>query len=494
MNAKIANLLLGGAFICACAPAAGPSTTAPAPGEVAIPGEGPAAFPTEPPAVGPAPSLSLPAPERRTLDNGLEVVYVRHGDLPLVHATLVLPAGSAADPVDAPGLASFVADMLDEGAGDLDALELSAALDLLGAQLSTGAGVDAAFVDLEVLRERFPEALRLMASVVAEPTFPEADFRRIRDQRVTALASARDEPSIIAGNAFTRLVFGEEHPYGRLPATETTRAMERGDLEAFHREHYRPEGSTLILVGDVDPSELHEVVQEAFGDWEGRTAGRDSIPDVTPPEATRIYLIDKPGAAQSEIRLGHPGVARLSPDYFPLIVLNTILGGSFTSRLNTNLRETHGYSYGASSSFSMRVGQGPFAASTAVFTAKTDSAVIELFRELERIREEAVPEAEVQRARSYVALGLPRRFETASGVAAQLAELEIYGLTMDFFNTYVENVMAVTAADVQRVAREYLHPDRAVVVVVGDRATIEPALRALPFGSVEVREVEEFVK
>src|SRR5690606_37283696 len=160
-----------------------------------------------------------------------------------------------------------------EGAGDMDALELSAALELLGAQLSTGAGMDAAFVDLEVLRERFPEALRLMATVVADPTFPEADFRRIRDQRVTALASARDEPSIIAGNAFTRLVFGEGHPYGRMQATETTLAMERDDLEAFHRQHYRPQGSALILVGDVDPSELHEVVQEAFGGWQGQTAG-----------------------------------------------------------------------------------------------------------------------------------------------------------------------------------------------------------------------------
>jgi predicted Zn-dependent peptidase len=270
--------------------------------------------------------------------------------------------------------------------------------------------------------------------------------------------------------------------------------MDRSALSAFHQRWYRPEGSTLILVGDVDAGALHSEVERAFGGWTGEAAATPSIPSAEAPAATRVFLIDKPGAAQSEIRIGHPGVSRASPDYFPLVVMNTILGGSFTSRLNMNLRETHGFAYGASSGFSMRLGEGPFTAASAVFTAKTDSAVAEFFRELRRMRDEPVPAGELDRARNYVALGLPRRFETAAGVAAQLAELEVYGQTMDFFNQYVPRVMAVTAADVQRVAREYLRPDRSVVVVVGDVNAVEAGLRATGVGPVEIRRVGEFVR
>src|SRR5690606_3430146 len=204
---------------------------------------------------------------------------------------------------------------------------------------------------------------------------------------------------------------------------------------------------TLILVGDVDAAELHPVVEEAFGGWSGESPGEVRVEDAASPESTRIYLIDKPGAAQSEIRVGHPALRRDHPDYFPVLVLNTILGGSFTSRLNTNLRETHGFSYGAGSSFAMRLGEGPFLASSAVFGAKTDSAVVEFFHELRRIRDEPVPQHELDRAKSYIALGLPRRFETAGGVAGQLADLEIHDLSMDFFNEYVQRVMSVSAED-----------------------------------------------
>jgi predicted Zn-dependent peptidase len=430
----------------------------------------------------------------RRLSNGLEVLYVRHGRLPLVHATLVTRGGSSADPAATPGLAGFVAEMLDEGAGGRNALELSAALELLGAQLQTGAGTDAAFVDIQVLPKHLPEALRLMADVAARPDFPESDLDRLRDERITALTSARDEPRIIASNAFASLVFGAAHPYGRLPAVESTREINRETLSRFHQSYYRPEGSTLILVGDVEAASIHPEVERAFDGWTGRADTPAAVGEVAALGATRIYLVDKPEAAQSEIRIGHPGVARNNPDYFPLVVLNTILGGSFASRLNTNLRETHGFAYGASSSFAMRLGEGPFTASSAVFTAKTDSAVVEFFNELRRIRDEQVSVDELERARNYVALGFPRRFETTGGVAAQLADLKVYGLSMDFYNNYVPRVMAVTAADVQRVAREYLQPDRAAVVVVGDVSQIESSLRALPLGPVEIRQTEEFVR
>jgi zinc protease len=450
-------------------------------------------FPSTPPAAGPAPSLSLPAPTRRVLPNGLEVLYIRHGGLPMVQAALLTRGGLSDDPSGLPGLASFTAEMLDEGAAGRGSLELSAALEALGATLRTGAAWDGAQINLQVLRSRLPQALGLMADVAYRPDFPEAEVQRIRDERLTELNRGRDEARVIAGNAFTSLLYGSDHPYGRLASTESTRRIDRAALAEFHRSYYRPAGATLLLVGDVDES-LHPVVEQAFGGWRGDAVPALALPALPETGTTRIYLVDRPGAAQSEIRIGHPAVARDNPDFFPLQVLNTLLGGSFTSRLNQNLRETHGYTYGAGSSFAMRRGAGPFTASSAVVTTKTDSSVIEFFNELNLIRDEAVPVDELERAKQYIALGLPQSFETSAQVASRMAELSLYGLPMDYYNSYVQRVMAVTAADVQRVANRYIRPDRAVIVVVGDRATVEAGLRALPVGELEIREVGEFVR
>lgn len=474
--------------------AAGCSSAAPEPQVAPAPEPATTVFPTTPPTPGPAPALQLPAPERRELANGMEVLYVRRSGLPVAHVTLVTRGGLADDPARLPGLAAFTASMLDEGAGGRSSLQLSEALELLGAELSTGASWDAASVDLHVLSTRLDQALPLMADVVVRPDFPEKEVKRLRDERLTELARARDEARAIAANAFARLTYGAEHPYGRLASTGSVGRIGRADIASFHRSYYRPAGSTLVIVGDVDPAQVHPLVERAFGEWTGAPPSEPAI--ATPPEtpATRIFLVDKPGAAQSEIRVGHPGVARDNPDYYPLLVLNTLLGGSFTSRLNTNLREVHGYSYGAGSSFSMRRGAGPFLASSAVFTAKTDSAVIEFFRELERIRAEPIPEGELERAKSYLALGLPRRFETTESLASQLATLAVYDLPLDDYNRYVPSVMAVTAEDVRRVANQYLRPDRSVVVVVGDRSTVEPGLRMLKLGPLELRETQDFVR
>nr|MDQ3309557.1 insulinase family protein [Gemmatimonadota bacterium] len=369
-------------------------------------------------------------------------------------------------------------------------------LDLLGASLSTGAGWDAAQVDLYVLRNNLPQALGLMADVVVRPDFPAREVARIRDERLTNLARARDEPTAIAANAYQSLVYGANHPYGRFATAEATRGIDRGQLVNFHRSFYRPGYATLVLAGDVDPETMHPMVERAFGGWQRGTGGTVAPVVTTTPTigTTTIFLVDKPGAAQSEIRIGHPGVARDNPDYFPLLVLNTMLGGSFTSRLNTNLRETHGYSYGARSSFDMRRGAGPFTAQAAVVTAKTDSAVIEFFNELRRIRTEPIPEDELERAKRYVALGLPQRLETTSQVAGQLANLSVYGLDANFFEEYVPRVMAVTPEDLRRVANQHIRPDRSVVVVVGDRKTVEAGLRAIGLAPVEVRDVSHFVR
>lgn len=479
-------LLLLLIFAGACAPAV----------PVAIPpaGAGSAeAYPTTPPQPGPAPVFSMETPVERTLSNGLRVIYVPRHQLPLIDAVLVTRGGVMDDPAQQTGLASFTAAMLDEGADGLSALELAEAVEQLGATLRTGAGWDAAQVSLRVLREELPRALELMADVTFRPDFPEAEIERLRDERLTALARARDDAAVIAGNAFSELVFGPEHPYGRLTTQESIRRIDRAALRQFHSRFYRPADAALVLVGDIGPED-HALIEEIFGAWENAPVPAAVIPAVAELPATQIVLLDKPGAPQSEIRIGHPGVARDNPDFYALQVLNTLLGGSFTSRLNQNLRETHGYTYGASSGFGMRLGRGPFIAAAAVVTEKTDSAVIEFFRELNRIREEPIPQDELERTKQYVALRLPQQLETTGQIAGRVAELATYDLPLDYYDSYVQRIMAVTAADVERVAREYLHPARAVVVIVGDRQTVEPGLRALAgIGPVDIREVEEFV-
>ena len=488
----VSALVSSAAVAAACAPATPPA--GPVPVESAAPTS---TFPTTPPALGPTPSVSAPAPVTRRLDNGLTVMYVRQSELPVVSGSLVVRnAGTTNDPAALPGLASFTAAMLDEGAAGRNSLQLADALDQLGAELNTGAGWDAAQANLYVLRPNLPEALRIMADVVTRPDFPANEVQRLRDERITNLARGKDEPTVIAGNAFPALVYGEQHPYGRFATTEATRRLDRARVAEFYASRYRPDNSTLILVGDVDPDVVHPIVQNAFGSWRARGAAPRPTAALQTPEIARtsIVLVDKPGAAQSEIRIGHPGVARDHPDYVPLQVLNTILGGSFTSRLNTNLRETHGWSYGARSGYSMRRGAGPFTAQAAVVTAKTDSAVVEFFRELNRIRTESVPAEELEKAKRNVALGFPQRFETTARVTGELSDLVVNDIDPSFFSTFVPQVMNVTAADVQRVANQYVRPDRSVVVVVGDRKVVEPGLRAIGVAPVEVRDIGEFVR
>jgi zinc protease len=453
-------------------------------------------FPTVPPVTGPAPRVDLPDPVRSRLANGMNVLYVRQAELPVVAATLVVRgAGSADEPAALPGLASFTASMLDEGAGGMSSLELADALDLLGATLTTSAGTDAAQANLYVLAGNFPRALTLMSSILTRPDFPDNEIERLRTERITALIRARDEAPSIANTAFSSLVYGDDHPYGRSPTQTSTRSLTRAAVASHHASAYRPENATLVLVGDVDPATMQPLVEAAFGAW--RSSGTAAPPHAVSAPAVRgttVYLIDRPGSAQSEIRIGHPGVSRDHPDFHALTVMNTMLGGSFTSRLNTNLRETHGWTYGAGSGFSMLRGAGPFSARAGVQTMATDSSLVEFFRELNRIRDEPVGDDELQKARNYVALRLPDQLETTWSVAGQLAALETYGLDASFFDDYVERVMAVTAADVMRVAREHVRPGNAVVVVVGDRARIEEAVRGASVGPVEIRTVDEFVR
>jgi predicted Zn-dependent peptidase len=450
-----------------------------------------------PPAPGPAPALKLPAIEKRALSNGLPVWIVEKHAVPVAQVTLVVRAGSGADPESRFGLARLTADMLDEGAGGKSALELADAVDFLGADLSTGSSYDASLVSLHVPVARLAPALALMGDVALRPAFAAADLNRLREERLTALGQAHDSPPAIAAAAFPLLVYGAGRRYGigAGGTEETLRAFTPGDLKWFHDQYYRPDDAALIVVGDVTPETVVPELERVFGAW--KAAGPRPAPPAlaAPPkmDERRVYLVDKPGAAQSVIRIGGVGVERSTSDFFPLEVMNTILGGSFTSRLNQNLREQHGYTYGAGSRFDMRLGAGPFYATAMVQTDKTAESLTEFFKELQGIRQ-PVPAAELERAKNYVALSYPGQFETTRQMAAQLAQLVVYRLPDDYFSTYVANIQAVTAADVQRVAEKYITPGRFAVVIVGDRKTIEPKVEALKLGPIRQLTVDDVMK
>ena len=443
---------------------------------------------SKPPALGPVPSLKLPPLEKRTLSNGLQVWIMGIHKVPAVHLELAVRAGVAADPPRKFGLASLAAAMLDEGAGARSALDISDAIDFLGAQLSTTGSVDATYVDLHVPVARLGDALPILADVVARPTFPDAELKRLREERLASLLETQDDPEQLITAAFPRLVFGVQHRYGT-PVMGTAAALEAltvADLKAFHEAQFRPSNAVLVVTGDVTADAVVPQLERAFASWKGAPGAKPaSAGDAPQLTARRVFLIDKPGAAQSQVRLGWIGVARSTPDYFPLRVLNTILGEAFTSRLNNNLREVHGYTYGAGSRFDTRLSAGAFYAAAGVQTDKTSEALKEFFNELTRIHE-PVPAAELEKAKNYLALQMPRNFETTRSTADALAQAFIYDLPADYYTTYADRIRAVTAADVKRVADKYIQPDKFAVVIIGDRKTIEPGITALNLGALTI--------
>ncbi|HEV8304861.1 MAG TPA: pitrilysin family protein [Gemmatimonadales bacterium] len=446
---------------------------------------------THPPTLPPPPALKLPAVRTATLPNGLELAVVEMHKVPVVDVSLVLDAGGVRDPVDLPGLATFTTTMLQQGAGRRSALDIADETAFLGAQLNAGAGYDVATVTLHVPKRRLAPALDLLADVVLRPTFADSEVTRQRELRRTQLIQQRDEPVQVANVAFPAIVYGWAHPYGRpLSGTDASvGGLAQARVAEFYRTFYRPNGARLLVVGDVTLAEARQLIAARFGAWARAEAPAPAPVSAPPPAPRAIYLIDKPGAAQSVVRIGHLGPPRDTPDYFALQVLNTILGGAFTSRLNQNLRETHGYTYGAGSAFSLRRQGGPFVAQASVVTAKTDSSLIEFLKELRRIRDEAVPAAEIEKAKQYLTLGLPGDFETTAGSAFRFRDLLVYGLPLDFYAGYTARVNAVTAADVQRVARQYIDPDHFDIVVVGDRSQIEAGIRALNEGAIIYRDL-----
>ncbi len=446
---------------------------------------------SSPPTLPPPPALQLPAVREATLPNGLELRVVEMHKVPVVDVQVVLDAGSVRDPADLAGLATFTATMLQQGAGKRGALEIADQAAFLGAQLNSFANLDVATVSVHVPKRRLEPALDLLADVLLRPTFPDSEVARQRELRRAQIVQQGDNPVAIASIAFPAVVYGAAHPYGRpLTGTESsTGALSRDRVAEFYRAYYRPNAARILVVGDVTLAEARRMVAARLGAWQRGDVPAAAATVPPPPVARAVYLVDKPGAAQSVIRIGHVGIARSNPDYFALQVLNTILGGAFTSRLNQNLRETHGYTYGAFSQFSAGRLAGPFVASASVVTAKTDSSLIEFLKELRRVRDEPIPDAELAKAKSYITLGLPGEFETTASAAARFRELLVYGLPLDYYAHYIDRIDAVTAAEVLRVARRYIDPEHFDIVVVGDKGQIEAGIKALNEGPIVYRDM-----
>jgi predicted Zn-dependent peptidase len=443
------------------------------------------------PAVGPDPVFRFPEIRKQLLPNGLSVWTAEHRSVPVLTFVLLLAVGSATDPPERPGLASLTGDMLDEGAGARSALEVNDALARIGAQFDTEVGPDATILTLTTLARFRERALDLLADLVYRPGFAQSEFDRVRQLRANRLRQLRDLPPAVADRTFAALLYGD-HPYGHL-AIGTEAALQQIQLEdvrRFHRAAYRPGAATLIAVGDASHDELAASAAAAFDAWNDQMATEPEIDAalararVPPPRhARRAAVVDRPGAAQSELRMGHVAAPRDTPDYHALVLLNMVLGGQFVSRINMNLREDKGYTYGARTSFDFRCGPGPFQLQVSVQTAVTAEAIREVCQELQALlSDRPVSARELDLARAALTRGYPRNFETADQIARSAAQLALYGLPDDYFARFVPTVSALGLGDLARVAAAHLAPERLVTLIVGDRTLVEPTLATLDVG------------
>ena len=426
---------------------------------------------------------------RTTLPNGLRVLATENHAAPVVALRALVRSGADHDTADNAGLASLVADLLDEGAGARDAIQLAEDVGLLGGAIGTGADWDASYVTLDVLSRNTEPSLTILGDVTARATLPPDGLDRVRAERLNDLLQQRNEPAVIAGRRFSSLLYGTA-TYGNSVAgnPDSVQRISIDDVRRFYAEHYIPNNSTIVVSGDIETGEALELVSQALGGW--KAGPEPSRPVVTPRaiDASRIYLIDRPQAVQSEIRVGHLGVARSCEDYFALSVMNAIFGGVFNSRINLNLREKHGYTYGARSQFAFRRQAGPFVIAAPVRNEVTRESVSEVLGEMRRMQSGDVDARELDDTKNYLMGVFPATVQTASDVASRLVDMELYGLPEDYFDRYRENIAAITAEDVAAVARKYLDPDRLLIVIVGNAQSIREPLGSLgmPLHDVDI--------
>jgi zinc protease len=450
-----------------------------------------AAWRDKPPAPGPAVVPHLPIPEKFQLSNGLTVFYSERQGLPLVAASLVFRRGTGANPIDDPGLASFTARMLQQGTETRSALQIADRAAALGTTVDTHALMDSSRVGSESLTRNFPDFLELLADVVLHPTFPQAEIDRVRSEREAALVQEKDDPFSVATRVYSQALYGPKYTYGYpdIGTADSLKSVKREELAAFWRQNYLPGNAALIVTGNMKLTELKPLLEKQFGQWKGDAAAE---PNRGTPQASgaKLILVNRPEAPQTTLIFFSLGPARSTPDYPQLEVMNSALGGLFSSRINMNLREEHGYTYGAGSFFNYHIAPGPFIVYSDVRTDATAPATTEVFKELRRMRETQMTPEELKSSKDAVAQSLPGRFEHAAETVGAFSEIYVYDLPLDYFSLLPAQIYSVTAEQAQAAAQKYIQPDKITVLAVGDRAKIEAEMKKLNLGKTEIRDTD----
>jgi zinc protease len=448
-----------------------------------------AALVTDAPELPPLRPFRLPPIEEFRLDNGLRVLLLQQRTMPLVTARAIIDAGASFEPADRNGLAVLTGSLLAEGTRELTGPQLAERLEQLGAQFQTGASLSLAFGVVTALKSTFPEAIRLAAGALIEPSFPEGEFSRVRNQAIASWRQSQATVEGLAGEAFSRAVFEAAAPYSRPPGgtAASLERITRDDVVEWHRRMYAPGNTTLLLVGDLSAEEARRIAQDAFGRWQVPTPQLPQVANPAQPvTGTRVILVDRPGSVQSAIRVGHVGIGADDPDFLRLTALSQVLGGTFNARINQNLRERHGWTYGAFTNFNALRGTGTFMITSSVTTGATDSALVESVREFRTIATQPIPPDELRGALSNLVGSFPSSVQTVQGLAQRMQTVLLYNLPLEYYVQYLEGLGRVGPDEVLDAARRRLTPDAITVVVAGDLAAIEEPIRALNLGTVEV--------
>ena len=443
------------------------------------------------PDIGPDPQFLFPIIVRHTLDNGLKVRTIEHPSVPVISFIVQVDGGSGSDPATQEGLAAIVADMIDEGTGSLSALDVSDALARIGADYDVDVGADATMFGLTTLTRFADRGASLLASLVTRPSLRQDDFARVQQLRLDRLRQLKDLAPAVAERAFLRLLYGT-HPYGHLPIgnDRSLRDITLPHIAEFHERIYRPNRATLVVAGALSHTEMLQLARDAFGSWTG--TGRDSamepsVVDASVDGHSRLAIVARDGAAQSELRIGQLAARRNTPDYPALLLMNAVLGGQFVSRVNLKLREEKGYTYGARTGFDWRRGVAPFVLQASVHTASTADAIKDALGEIEGMTSSRPPSSdELMLARASLTRGYPRGFETAQQVARGVAQLALYDLPDTYFEEFIPKVHAVTVDDVVTATRRYLDPGTLTALVVGDHGVVGDSLATLGLGPPEL--------
>lgn len=445
------------------------------------------------PPPGKAPELRVPKWTKTTLANGADLIVSEKHDLPLVSFSILFMGGADQyEPADKRGLAGITASMLSEGTTTRDGEALSNALQLLGTSINVGIGSESGAMGFVSMTGKFQPTLDILADVLLHSTFPAPALERLRAQRLVALTAAKAQPGAIARRVFPKILYGQAHPFGQLTTEETLKAITRDDVAAFAKAYFQPGRAAIVVVGDITPAAAKAEVEKALAAWPaGGSRPSFSYPALPEKRPTTIYLVDKPGAAQSTFAIGNPGPPRSTSDYYAIEVMNTLLGGMFQSRLNANIREEKGLSYGVSSMFGFGKGPGPFRAGGDIISSKSDVALVEFMKELRGIQgSRPVTDEEIETSKASLVQSLPGMFGSVTSIGSAIGQLWLQGLPDDYYQQYGPKIDAVTKADMMRVAKQYIDLDHLSIVIVGDRATIEAPLKATGIAPIEVLDIE----